>query len=359
MYKYLLVMLETGAVPFCHYSNPYYHSWGQPTFMPVELVEKVIRYARENGLFINFLYGKHRPPAAYEQLIDAIDHVKMVPFCLHEIYPDGVLVLDAEERELFPRIGNDAGRNIVLKVEKRDLSQLAADLTSLKGKYKRVNVHLGGVDGFLEKDIDLYESQLKKISEELQQSYKVGEEREVNILTDRILLQQMNNCEAGLHHVTIAPNGKVYICPAFYHDNEQENALGVWNDEQEIVGENQQLLSIQCAPICAQCDAFHCKRCVYLNKTTTLEINVPSKEQCVIAHTEREVSRKMLKRLRNIQPFDKLPVIRSLNYQDPFDIVAQPIGGPAMVVTESPGDFDTNDYLEQIYELQKKILMKL
>jgi len=359
MYKYLLVMLEKGAVPFCHYSNPYYHSLGQPAFMPVELLGKIIRYAREKALFINILYGKHRPPREYEQLIDTIDHVKMIPFCLHDIYPEGVLVLDTEERESFSRMVKDAGRNVILKVEKRDLPQLAADLASLKGQYKRVNVHLVGVEKFSEKDIDLYESQLKQISEDLQQSYKVGEEMEVNILTDRILLQQMNNCEAGLNHVTIAPNGKVYICPAFYHDNEQENALGAWNDEKDVVGENQQLLSIQCAPICSQCDAFHCKRCVYLNQTTTLEINVPSKEQCVIAHTEREVSRKMLNRLRNIKPFDKLSVIRSLNYQDPFDIVAQPIGGTAMVVSESPGDLDTNDYLEQIYEMQKKILLKL
>ena len=57
MYKYLLVILEKGAASFCHYSNPYYHSLRQPSFMPLELLEKVIRYARDNDLFINFLYG--------------------------------------------------------------------------------------------------------------------------------------------------------------------------------------------------------------------------------------------------------------------------------------------------------------
>src|SRR5674476_454752 len=115
MYKYLLVILEKGAVPFCHYSNPDYHSLGEPSFMPLELVEKVIRYARDKDLFINFLYGKHRVPTEVEVLIDTISHVKMIPLCLQELYPDGVLVLDAGDREMFACITKDSSRNIILR----------------------------------------------------------------------------------------------------------------------------------------------------------------------------------------------------------------------------------------------------
>ena len=359
MYKYLLVILEKGAASFCHYSNPYYHSLRQPSFMPLELLEKVIRYARDNDLFINFLYGKHRPSFEYEKLIDTIAHVKMIPVSLHEAYPDGVLVLDAGDRLSFKEIARDLGRNIILRVERADLSCLGADLEALKGKFKRLNLHLVGVERFTEQDIALYESQLKKISAALQQSYRIGEEIEINVLTDRMLLPQMNNCDAGVKHLTIAPNGKGYVCPAFYHDDEDANAIGVWNEDQELEIVNQRLLSLECAPICSQCDAFHCKRCVYLNKITTLEINVPSKEQCLLAHTDREISRQMLNKLRNIEPFNKLPAIRSLNYQDPFDIVAQPIGPPPMIEADSPDDLDTQEYLAQIYEMQKKILRKL
>ena len=359
MYKYLLVILEKGAVPFCHYSNPYYHSLGQPSFMPVDMVEKIIRYAREKDLFINFLYGTHRLPKEYEDLIDTVNHVKMIPLCLQAIYPDGLLVLDACERASFGLLGKDSGRNLILRVETFDLPQLAKDVEMLKGAFKRINIHLVGVERFTEQDLELYESQVTVLGEMLQKAYKIGEEIEINVLTDRMLLSQMNNCDAGVQHLTLAPNGKAYICPGFYHDDEETNALGVWSAEQETFGDNQQLLSLQCGPICSQCDAFHCKRCVYLNKMMTFEINVPSKEQCLIAHAEREVSRKMLKRLRSIKPFDKLPEIRSLSYRDPFEVVAQPIGFREPISDESSASLDTEEYLTQIYEMQKKILQKL
>ena len=358
MYKYLLVILEKGAVPFCHYSNPYYHSQGQPSFMPLDLVEKIVRYARDKELFINFLYGKHRLPKEYEALIDTVNHVKMIPLSLQEIYPDGVLVLDAGERDAFGSIDKNSTRNIILRVEPFDLRQLASDVDALRGTFKRLNLHLVGVERFTEKDIELYETQVKAMGAKLQQAYKSGDEIEINILTDRMLLQQMNNCDAGVKHLTLAPNGKCYICPGFYHDDEAA-AVGVWNEDQEILIDNQRLLSLQCAPICSQCDAFHCKRCVYLNQLMTLEINVPSKEQCVLAHTEREASRQMLKSLRNIKPFDKLPAIRSLSYRDPFEVVAQPIGNSVPLLADRSEDLDVDDYLTQIYEMQKKILQKL
>ena len=90
-----------------------------------------------------------------------------------------------------------------------------------------------------------------------------------------------------------------------------------------------------------------------------MEINVPSKEQCLVAHMEREVSRKMLNKLRDIKPFDRLPAITCLSYQDPFDIVAQPIGDAVTAAVDSPIGSDMSTSLDQIYEMQKQILRKL
>ena len=94
MYRYLLVILEKGAVPFCHYSNPFYYSSAEPEFMPLEILGKIVEYARENGLFLNFLFGRHPLSPEYESLIGTIGHVKMIPVVLKDIYPDGVPVLD-------------------------------------------------------------------------------------------------------------------------------------------------------------------------------------------------------------------------------------------------------------------------
>ena len=359
MYKYLLVILEKGAVPFCHYSNPVYHSLAEPEYMPVELLGRIIRFAQTHDLFINFLYGKHELPAAQAELVNTVNHVKLIPLPLLANYPESILVLDACERAAFDSIENNAGRNIILRVESFDVRHLAADAAALEGKFKRLNIHLTGVERFTEADIDCYEAQVKILADRLQQAYQVGREIEINSLTDRLLLQQMNSCDAGGRHLTMAPNGQAYICPGFYHDEPATNALGLWTETEEIFGENPQLLTLGCAPICSQCDAFHCKRCVYLNKLTTLEINVPSKQQCVIAHAEREASRQMLRRLRSRKPFDKLPEIRFLSYRDPFDIVAQPIGYREPLQAEGSAVGDSEEQLSQILALQKKILQRL
>ena len=70
------------------------------------------------------------------------------------------------------------------------------------------------------------------------------------------------------------------------------------------------------AAICKHCDAYHCKRCVWLNKKMTLEVNVPSREQCVIAHVERNASRCILHKNKDAFPNFE---IKEIDYLDPFD----------------------------------------
>ncbi|MDR3566090.1 MAG: CXXX repeat peptide maturase [Negativicutes bacterium] len=358
MYKYLLVILEKGAVPFCHYSNPYFHSLAQPEFMSAEVLGKVVDYAQEQGLFLNLLFGKHRLPAEYEKLIGTVNHVKMIPLSLKDTYPDGVLVLEADENLLFAGLDSSSERNIILRAAAGDLPHLADIVESLKGKFKRLNLHLVGQETFSAKQLESYEAQLKKIAAMLQKAYQSGEEIEINVLSDRLLLREMNNCDAGVKHLTVAPSGKAYICPGFYYDDE-ENAIGSWTDMPDIAVENQRLLDLSCAPLCSQCDAFHCKRCVYLNKATTFEINVPSRQQCLTAHVERDVSRRLLHSLRMTRPFDKLPSIPGLAYNDPFDKVVQDVWNREGTVSPNVAAVEADDYLLQIYEMQKKILRKL
>ncbi|MDR2410200.1 MAG: CXXX repeat peptide maturase, partial [Bacteroidales bacterium] len=77
---------------------------------------------------------------------------------------------------------------------------------------------------------------------------------------------------------------------------------------------------LEYAPICRKCDAYQCKRCLWLNRKTTLEINTPSHEQCVIAHLERNKSLELLLELQEHNIFlDKS--INEIDYLDPFDIV--------------------------------------
>ena len=140
---------------------------------------------------------------------------------------------------------------------------------------------------------------------------------QLNLLTDRMMLSQMNNCGAGETSITLAPNGKFYVCPAFYYEDENDS---IGDLEHGLNIKNKQLYRLDHAPICRHCDAWQCKRCIWLNRKTTLEVNTPSHEQCVMAHLERNASRKLLNNIRKHGTFlPEQEEIKEINYLDPFD----------------------------------------
>ncbi|MCB6675385.1 hypothetical protein L0N23_03615 [Bacteroides intestinalis] len=83
---------------------------------------------------------------------------------------------------------------------------------------------------------------------------------------------------------------------------------------------NSQLYRLSHAPLCRHCDAYQCKRCIWLNRKMTLEVNTPSHEQCVTAHLERNASRDLLQEIRKSGRFLQGREIMEIDYLDPFDV---------------------------------------
>ena len=150
------------------------------------------------------------------------------------------------------------------------------------------------------------------------------------MITDRLQLTEMHNCEAGVGNITIAPNGKFYLCPAFYYDEQmgisnrmnyktKDASRSVGDLEQGIDIPNKQLLQLDHAPLCRICDAYHCNRCIWLNQKLTWDNNTPSHQQCVISHLERNASRDLQMKMQEIgYKFEN--EIKEINYLDPFDV---------------------------------------
>ena len=189
-------------------------------------------------------------------------------------------------------------------------------LTKILGQVKRLNVVIADIDTFTTEDFDRYNSALNMLAEQLHMLYETGAAPQLNLLSDRLLLNQMNNCNAGVESVTLTPDGKFYICPAFYYDPEGE---AVGDLESGLNIKNQQLYQLDHAPLCRRCDAYQCRRCVWLNHRTTLEVNTPSHEQCVAAHLERNASRNLLLALQRSNSVMSQQTIPEINYLDPFD----------------------------------------
>ncbi len=319
MLKHLLVVLAEDAVSFCHYESGRRRRGG-PGLLSLDRLEAAVVFALKNNLKVNFLYPARKLGPAYDKLVESVDHVKIVPFAARSRYPDAILVVESGAVPPAAGLAGLRGANIILRVPRAGLPRLAADLKRLLPRAKRVNVVLTGVAGSGEAEYAAYRGQLEKIAPALLKLAKRPEPPELNVLTDRLVLDRMNNCQAGLSHLTVAPNGRLYLCPAFYYDDPADT-LGEIRGQVDIA--NRRLLELKYAPICRICDAYQCRRCFFLNRALTLEFNTPSAEQCRLAHVEREASRAYLGRLREAGAGAGLADIPAVDYDDPFTVAVE------------------------------------
>jgi CXXX repeat peptide maturase len=248
------------------------------------------------------------------------------------------------------------------------LKRLAEILQSLSGKFKRLNLSLLDIEEYQNDDLMEYESQLEQIEKHAVEAYQHGQTVQMSFMTDRLLLKNMNNCDAGITHLTAGLDGRLYLCPGFYYQDAVNNAVGDMQHEVEI--SNEQLLELGSAPICSSCDAYHCKRCVYLNKKTTGEVNTPSHQQCVVSHLERNLSRRVSDTLRRrLEMFRKFTPLPEIPYLDPFEMLDDSLSGRmdrqererlvAGLLAKPLEGIEPRELLYEIYRLDKNLLIQL
>ena len=308
MLQYLVIILDDTSSSFCHYTV------GRKKSKLIELdtLRRSIRFAMVENLTIQFVYPDYDLPQEYKNVIETIDHTNIKSLVYADDETD-IIVIDGWDF-------NDSKLNDSITVIRTTWAHLFANqdkAKSLLGKVQRLNIVITDVDRMTDEDRQQYKSLLAQISQALETLYIEGHSPQLNLLTDRMMLTEMNNCGAGDSTITLAPNGKFYVCPGFYYDDEQ-NSVGDLEKGLEI--KNKQLYRLDHAPICRKCDAWQCKRCVWLNRKTTFEVNTPSYEQCVIAHLERNTSRDLMLSLRSKGTFlPEREMIEEINYLDPFD----------------------------------------
>jgi CXXX repeat peptide maturase len=273
-----------------------------------------ILFAMKQNLMIQFVYPNYELPEDYKNLIESVDHNKIVPVSSLKDETDvGVFKdwLTFYKMDFTQKKANA----YVLQTSKTDLFFNYENIIFQLKHINRLNIVITDIDTFHEDDFISYQNVLSKLRNAIKKQYSQGLFPQLNLLTDRVLLDNMNNCNAGVENITLAPNGKFYICPAFYFENKNDF---VGDLIQGLAIKNRQLYQFAYAPLCRICDAYQCKRCVWLNQRTTREVNTPSCEQCTMAHLERNASRELLTELHSLGIFtDKK--IKEINYLDPFE----------------------------------------
>ena len=336
MLQYLVILLDDTSAAYCHADNPL----KERNLMPIETLKKGILFGMKQNLMIQYVFPDcgtrdcgtrdYVLPKEYAEVIESIDNVK--------IYPTGCKPITGIEdgNETDVEVANEVpekveAKNLVLRLPFGEMLKQKDEIAKLFASGVRINLCITDVEQFTDGQIETYKQVLEEWSSTLLDLYKQGLSPQFNLLTDRMKLKEMHNCEAGVSNITLAPNGKFYLCPAFYYD-ERMKVFNQLNHHQpssdNSVGDlecgldipNPQLLRLDHAPLCRNCDAYQCRRCLWLNRKLTWDINTPSHQQCVMAHIERNASRSLLNDIRKVGEFMPNNDIKEINYLDPFEV---------------------------------------
>ncbi len=284
--------------------------------MPLDTLRKAIHWGMCENLMIQYVYPDYELPAEYAEVIESIDHLKIGRDVLIYNSVSQITQINAE--------------NIVLRISIADFIASAGRIADLLPQVTRLNICLTDIETFTDEQIEAYKGALRTLNAALLTIYTAQKQPHVNILTDRLQLTKMRNCEAGVGNITVAPNGKFYLCPAFYYDecmgvsDRMNHAKKISNFSVGSLDEglnipNPQLLKLDHAPLCRNCDAYHCNRCIWLNQRLTWDNNTPSRQQCILAHLERNAARELQQQLMALGArFEE--EIKKIDYLDPFDV---------------------------------------
>ena len=317
MLQYLIILLDDTSVSFCHYDN----GKKERRLIGLDDLKAGILFAMKENLNIQFVYPDYGLPQEYNDLIETIDHTKIMP-AGNGTGADVVVVEGCHTLRDMDFVKDCV---CVVRTDRTELFKEHEVISAALEKAARLNIVITDMERFTEDDFVAYSSVLVSLSKELERLYADGKSPQLNILTDRMMLDKMNNCGAGDANITLAPDGKFYICPAFYLAGDDEDyGLGkakfsIGDLQTGLDIKNPQLYRLDYAPLCRNCDAYQCKRCVWLNRKTTYELNTPSHEQCVVAHLERNASRELLAAIRKHGAFLPQQEIKEIDYLDPFD----------------------------------------
>lgn len=304
MLTHLVILLDDTSTSYCHYEN----SFTERRLIDIDVLRKGIVWAMKENVNIQFVYPDYSLPEEYKTAIESIDHTKIGPqSCGEEL--DVIVIASLLEEGL-------AGKCCLWRCKLSDFIAQKTSVISLLGIAARLNIVLTDIPLWKQKEFDEYKKTLNELSDAMIELYAQRKVVQLNLLTDRLQLRQMNNCNAGDANVTLAPDGRFYVCPAFY----PKESIGSLSEGLRIP--NKQLFRLDHAPICRACDAFQCRRCVWMNGQLTLDCNTPSHEQCVAAHIERNASRLLQQKMkeRGIR-LENMQEIKEIDCLDPFYIV--------------------------------------
>lgn len=300
--KFAYIMTKDDFTPHCNYRS----AGDFNAKMDDAVLEQSLKFCKSGGLIPVFLGGRGDSK-------ELTDYFFVGDAKLCQKSPTNIAVFDNESKSSV-----DKHDVCILLVNRAHLSEVTGFVAELIQSNARINLILEDIEKWTDVQLSLYNTQLNNIAQIVEKSYIDGRSVELNVLTDLWYLTEMCNCDAGESSFTIAPNGKIYVCPAFYFANPNDD-IGSLDTGIQI--KNQQLFQAAKSPYCSSCDIYSCRRCKFLNKHLTGEIGIPSRIQCRVSYLERTMSMRLQQRLLDANVLHPANFIKAVPYTDSLEVV--------------------------------------
>ena len=195
--QYLVILLDDTSVSYCHCDNPH----KELRLISLDDLRAGILYAMKQNLMIQFVYPDYELPQEYIDLIDTIDH--------HDIRgwyagasPADVTVFDKSVLASETPVGQGVA---VLRLTKAELFENAEAIGKILPKMQRLNIVVTDIETITDEELKSYAAVLEGLASVLKGEYLAGRMPQLNLLTDRMMLDRPNHCNAGVENITLAP----------------------------------------------------------------------------------------------------------------------------------------------------------
>lgn len=306
----LVFLLNDNYVSDCSYQNNSLQNIG----MNEKRIREGLKFAEENFMKPIFLHSRN---IEKDSLVEYEEYeiLHRIPI---EGYREGLpfdeyqLIITVDSISHIKRIKEQ--EIVIFNIEEKNISKLSYFIEKILSKTQRININIMNISrNFNMKD---YYRELKKCADLLIEEFKRTQIfKEINIITDIFFIYKHEECNAGSRSFTYAPDGNLYVCPAFY----SEKMGNIGNIYTGITLPNRNLYTTKYMPICNVCDCFQCENCKYLNKKYTNEVNISPSFQCDKAQIERKISVYFQQNLKNMWEFEK--ELDDIKCEDPIKIL--------------------------------------
>ena len=211
MLQYLIVLLDDTSVSYCHYSN----AKTERKLIALSDLKEAVLFSMKRNLTIQFIYPDYALPPEYKDLIESVPHTKIASSSAIEKGIADIVVINNWQD--LQDCSFDETTIYVWRTLKGDFFNHYNLIIGILEKVVRLNIIITDIETFDEEDFKAYQRVLNVISDSVEKIYN-KKEVQLNLLTDRMMLEKMNNCNAGWESITFAPDGRFYICPAFYQE---------------------------------------------------------------------------------------------------------------------------------------------